>query len=290
MKTFAQPRVRLDIDLTFSIESDANVTSGTVRASGSEITVFVDAPGAFVSNGAVARRSLQEFAKTLAGEGVTVTVEGPKGVIASVGAVTASPLSRVLSGSSNVRLGSVPALVNALQKSSGVPRVEIPPSTMFPLVPTVSRRISRRVTTTHYLRGSGRPRLIFVVGSAVWDGKPPREFDLLDGTTTIGSSVDADLRLEGLDPIHAEIRHDDNDDYVLYVLSSVSEELPILLPTRSSKSGGRILRTGARIELGPWRMGFFREEFADHGRPYGGRVGGELARQKRQPGPRGERS
>ena len=77
---------------------------------------------------------------------------------------------------------------------------------------------------------------------------------------------------------------------MLYVLSSVSEELPILLPTRASKSGGRILRTGARIELGPWRMGFFREEFADHGRPYGGRVGGELARQKRQPGPRGERS
>jgi hypothetical protein len=28
---------------------------------------------------------------------------------------------------------------------------------------------------------------------------------------------------------------------------------------------------------------FVREEYADHGRPYGGRIGGELGRQRRQP-------
>ena len=46
---------------------------------------------------------------------------------------------------------------------------------------------------------------------------------------------------------------------------------------------GRILRTGALIALGEWRLAFFREEFADHGRPYGGRVGGEFAVQRPQP-------
>jgi hypothetical protein len=30
-------------------------------------------------------------------------------------------------------------------------------------------------------------------------------------------------------------------------------------------------------------MTFFREEFADHGRPYGGRVGGEIGHQRPQP-------
>jgi hypothetical protein len=43
------------------------------------------------------------------------------------------------------------------------------------------------------------------------------------------------------------------------------------------------LRTGALITLGPWRLAFFREEFADHGRPFGGRMGGEFAVQRPQP-------
>jgi hypothetical protein len=35
--------------------------------------------------------------------------------------------------------------------------------------------------------------------------------------------------------------------------------------------------------LGEWTMSFYREEYADHGRPYGGRIGGELGRQQAQP-------
>jgi hypothetical protein len=44
------------------------------------------------------------------------------------------------------------------------------------------------------------------------------------------------------------------------------------------------LRTAARVDVGRWTMSFFREEFADHGRPYGGRIGGELGHQRPQPG------
>ena len=156
----------------------------------------------------------------------------------------------------------------------------LPPSTLLPLVPTFDRKIRRKITTTHYTPGSGRPRLIFVVGSENWNGQKPREFDLRPDTTTIGSSPDADLRLPGLEPIHAEIRHDGDDEYVLYAIGEVgggSRALP------GEDDGGRILRTGARMEMGKWRMGFFREEYADHGRPFGGRVGGELAYQKPQP-------
>ena len=36
-------------------------------------------------------------------------------------------------------------------------------------------------------------------------------------------------------------------------------------------------------------MSFYREEYADHGRPYGGRVGGEIGHQRPQP-PRGART
>ncbi|MBG6054218.1 hypothetical protein IWX81_000608 [Salinibacterium sp. CAN_S4] len=284
-----QPRVTLDIDLTFSVETDTELVSGTVRASGSTVTVFVDNPAAFLAGGSTLRGGIPEIVDSLADEGVTVTVEGPKGVVASIGAVRPSVLSRLASGSTHVRLGGIPALMDALRRSSGSPGIPMPPSTVFPLVPTISRRVKRRVTTTHYLRGSGRPRLIFVVGSEVWDGKPPREFALLDGTTVIGSGAGADLRLEGLALRHAEIRHDENDDYVYHLLTPPPAG-ELIGDVRELTPKGRILRTGARIELGQWRMGFFREEFADHGRPYGGRIGGELARQKRQPGPRGERA
>jgi hypothetical protein len=45
----------------------------------------------------------------------------------------------------------------------------------------------------------------------------------------------------------------------------------------------QVLRTGAQFVLGPWRFVFMRAEFADHGRPYGGREGGEGEVQPDQP-------
>ena len=137
-------------------------------------------------------------------------------------------------------------------------------------------------TTTHDPRGGGRPRLIFALGGSTQVRTPQREFDLLFGITTIGSSIDADLSLAGLDDFHAEIRRDTADEYhFFHVGSSFSP----------SRVHGRIvptamLRTGAVIVAGRWTMSYYREEFADHGRPYGGRSGGELAYQRRQSLPR----
>lgn len=51
-------------------------------------------------------------------------------------------------------------------------------------------------------------------------------------------------------------------------------------------SGNAILRTGNRINIGIRTMSYYREEFADHGRPHGGRVGGTHGYQKPQLAPR----
>lgn len=306
-------RVKLNIDLGFSLveptgavgASKANpdkdstgsefgdsfgaedAMHGTVTANGTEITVFTSNPEMFVQGRALNLEPLRALASELASRGLTVSITGPVGLIARLGDVQASVTQRLVTRSPNIVLGSRTALGPLVQaRMRGQSRmpvaIPLPPSTVFPLVPTFDRHSRRRVTTTHYTPGSGRPRLIFVVGSQNWNGQMPREFDLLPGITTIGSSAAADLQLPGLKPLHAEIRHDDNDEYRLFASGDVAAS------SRPSDDGhsirnGQILRTGSRLEMGPWRMGYFREEFADHGRPFGGRVGGELAVQKPQP-------
>ena len=138
------------------------------------------------------------------------------------------------------------------------------------------------VTTTHDPRGGGRPRLIFALGDTAPPHASQREFDLLPGVSVIGSAPDADLRLEGLDARHAEIRRDERDEYLYVDLGSQS-------PGRvdGQEISGKPLRTGDRIELGDWTLSFFREEFADHGIPFGGRHGGDPHPVQQEPRPRG---
>lgn len=284
--------VRLDINLSFSeheqgADADTPPFEGTITAAGTEVRIVVSDPSRLPGNGRRTLAELSTVADALASRGISVKLEGPDGPILQLGDVKKSALQRVITGSRHIRLGSVGAVAPLLtRRNKGqVLTFPIPPETPFPLVPTINRTVRRRITTTHYTPGSGRPRLIFAVGDATWDGSRPREFDLLPTKTVIGSGEEADLRLPGLAPVHAEIRHEGDDEYVLYGFDVVGgggarEQGP------GRGGGGRILRTGARIELGAWRLAYFRAEFADHGRPYGGRVGGELARQRKQP-PRG---
>ena len=296
---------RLDIDLTFSLvepgetaasapddtgatsgsaPSDVEQMTGTITASGLDITIHASKPELFVQARSVKLKDLRGLAADLAERGLTVSLFGPDGLIVRLGAVQTSVVQHLLTGSPHIGLGSRAAVAPMLRRrdasATSTHAVQLPPPTLFPLAPTFDRRIRRRITTTHYTAGAGRPRLIFVIGSENWNGQMPREFDLLPGVTTIGSSPTADLQLDGLEPIHAEIRHDANDEYVLHPLGEVgggSHRIP------GERDDGQVLRTGARIEMGQWRMGYFREEYADHGRPYGGRLGGELAYQRPQP-------
>ncbi|SEN70799.1 hypothetical protein SAMN05216281_11220 [Cryobacterium luteum] len=298
-------RFGLHIDLAFSLE-EPTVTSegssdgstgdtfgptdtmqGTITADGTDVTIYTSNPEMFVQGRALNLEPLRALAAELAARKLTVSITGPVGLIARLGDVQASVTQRLVTRSPHIVLGARNALGPLVQaRLRGQARmpvaIPLPPSTVFPLAPTFDRRSRRKVTTTHYTPGSGRPRLIFVVGSENWNGQMPREFNLLPGTTTIGSSPEADLQLPGLKPLHAEIRHDENDEYRLFAIGEVAGSSR---PTEDGRSigNGQILRTGSRLEMGPWRMGYFREEFADHGRPFGGRVGGELAVQKPQP-------
>jgi len=145
---------------------------------------------------------------------------------------------------------------------------------------------TRKVTTTNDPAGGGRPRLIFAErGTRLDEGdgadRDQQEFELLPGATTIGSSPDADVRLAGLRPQHAEVRRDKADEY-LYVHLDPGGRSTV----DGVSVGEKRLHTGDRIELGDWVLSFARAESADHGRPYGGRQGGELSYQRTQQTPR----
>ncbi|MDN3937651.1 FHA domain-containing protein [Arthrobacter sp. YD4] len=276
------PRFRVDADLEFSVtEPSGGGTSGTVQAAGTEVKVTLSSLDSSLGQRMPSLQQLRPLAKTLAEQGLTVVIEGPQGLIASLGAVRTGRAQRLLTRSPHIRLGNVRTVAPLARrggrtKDAGMSL--LPPETPLPLLPTVKRRIVRKVTTTHHTRGSGRPRLIFVQDSATWDGQVPREFNLSGERMSIGSGPDADLRLDGLESIHAEIVHNERDEYVLVRHGVVTGSFG---PADSS-----ILRTGARLQMGPWCLAYFREEFADHGRPFGGRSGGEFAYQKPQLDPR----
>ncbi|MGI9007529.1 MAG: FHA domain-containing protein [Streptosporangiaceae bacterium] len=125
------------------------------------------------------------------------------------------------------------------------------------------------MTTTHDPHGGGHPRLILALGGLAEAHSAQREFPLFPGTTTVGSAADADVRLIGLEHRHAEVRRDGADEYVYCDLGSSAGSRVDGQPV-----GEWALHTGDRIEIGRWILSYYRDEFADHGRPYGGREGG----------------
>lgn len=276
------PRFRADINLDFSLqEASGEEVRGSVKASGPEVVVALDRVDVLQSRRLPSLGDLRPLAKTLSEQGLTVVVDGPDGRIISLGAVEAPASQRVITKSPHIKLGKLGVLAPMLKPGRRSPARGIsllPPGTLLPLLPTVKRRIPRRITTTHYTRGGGRPRLIFVQDSKSWNGQVPREFSLTAERVRIGSDDSVDLRLPGLDGVHAEIVHNDQDEYVLVRHGKV---------TGSFGAGSTsVLRTGSRLQMGQWCLAFFREEFADHGRPFGGRSGGEFAYQRPQRDPR----
>lgn len=131
--------------------------------------------------------------------------------------------------------------------------------------------------TTHDSWGAGHPRLI------ITSEETRMTVDLLEDQTTIGSVGGNTIELPGADPVHATIDHDERDEYVLTLHGEGEMNAD---PSASGTHDGastETLRTGASFTIGPWRLVFQRDEFADHGRPYGGRQGGEYSDQPAQP-------
>lgn len=122
------------------------------------------------------------------------------------------------------------------------------------------------VTTTHAAWGAGHPRILATSEHERY------VHEIRCDLTHLGSADDSDLQLHATDPLHAKILHDITDEYVLTMFGE------------GATSSGRhaVLRTGAHFTAGPWQLIFVRDEFSDHGRPYGGRVGGEAGHQRPQ--------
>jgi hypothetical protein len=90
--------------------------------------------------------------------------------------------------------------------------------------------------------------------------------------------------LDGLAPHHATVVHDEADEYVISSTAAGAAAGPdAQTRVHGAVVRHQLLRTGARVDIGPHSLAFYREEFADHGRPYGGRVGGEAGHQRPQP-------
>ncbi|MEX2291487.1 MAG: FHA domain-containing protein [Mycobacteriales bacterium] len=134
-----------------------------------------------------------------------------------------------------------------------------------------------KYASTHDPAGGGDPHLTFASGGQMTydlccDPAGQRIFHLPPGVSTIGSDESCDLCLEGLRPQHAQIYRNDADDYVIVNISRCPD-----LRVHGRTVPEAELHTGTRIELGPWVLCYNRAEFADHGRPNGGRQGGELS-------------
>ncbi len=273
--------VSVTADLRLAVDiPGASPVSAHLTGAGTALTLQVDEP--FVFAGRRDAGAIRGLAAGLARRGVTVTVVGPSGPLVTLGSCRASWLQRRVTRSRNIRIeqrAGLWSLARGRAQSRNVtalPTAELaPPATVWPPAPTFLRR-RRSVTTTHDPDRGGDPRLVMAPSAHPGPDERPPVFPLRRDVTTIGSAPDSDIRLPGLAGRHAEVHHDEEDEFVLVAVEGAA--LVHGAPVQRA-----LLRNATRVELGGSTLVFVREEYADHGRPYGGRVGGELGHQRRQP-------
>jgi hypothetical protein len=277
-------QLTIDADLEFSVDiPGSRPVRGSLTGSGKTLELRVNHPDLFAGRSDAG--AIRGIALALAERGLSISVVTPAGPLVTLGSARTSWLQRRVTRSRHIRIERGAGLVSLLRgrrqsPSAGVLPVAAlaPPTTLFPLAPTMARRRRRIVTTTHDPDRGGNPRLSLAPGPYPQVGERPTVFPLRDGVTTIGSGPECDIRLDGLDPLHAEVRHDDKDDYVVVRKAHVGR-----VRVHGAEVDTAVLCTGTRLDLDDWQLSYFREEYADHGRPYGGRIGGELGHQRPQP-------
>lgn len=275
--------VRFEADLRFSVAVPGRgEVTGSLRGAGDRLELHVSDPVVFAGRGDAS--AVRGIAGALAAYGVTVAVIAGDQLLLELGATDSGWLQRRVTGSRHLRVagvrGALAGIAGKVRNESTLPGRElVPPTTLFPLLPTFGRRPQRPVTTTHDPGRGGNPRLVLTVGNARLPDSGKIIHPLRSDVTTIGSDSTCDIRLAGLAPVHAVVEHDRDDELVIIDRAG----------GRTTRVNGqpverRVLRTGARVEVGPWILAYRRAEYADHGRPFGGRIGGELGRQDKQPG------
>jgi hypothetical protein len=274
----------VDADLQFTLDlPGVDTVSGSLTGSGRRLELRVSDP--FLFAGRDDASAVRGIAEGLARHGLSITVVAPRGPLVTLGVARASWLQRRVTGSRHIRVergGGLWSLVRGRVRATtgGVlPAADLaPPATLLPLAPTLRRRPRQPVTTTHDPGRGGNPRLFLTLPEHPTPDTHQDVFPLRDDVTTIGSGPGCDIRLAGLDAVEVEVRHDGADEFVVHRIGR-----PGVTRVNGAPVDTALLRTGSRLVVGEWKFAFFREEYADHGRPYGGRVGGELGHQRRQP-------
>ena len=269
-------------DLAFEVEVEGRpAVHASLRGTGSRLVLDVDDPATFA--GGADAPVVRAVARALAERGIEVRVVQGQRHLITLGDVRTPWWQRLGTRSRHIRLGSARGVLTSARARSGSARAVlpdaslVPPGTLFPLMPTLGRRRRRdSPTTTHDPARGGGPRLVFAVNNPLVPPGRRRLVWLDDQVTTLGSSADCDVVLEGLAPLHAEVRHDERDEFVLVAHAPRTR-------VHGAEVAQGLLRTGTRVRLGDWELTYYREEYADHGRPYGGRIGGELGHQQPQP-------
>lgn len=271
-------------DLQFSVTVPGHgPVSGSLVGCGRRLELRLDDAVAFAGRGDSG--AVRAVAEVLAGYGVTMAVIAQDRTLLEVGATNPGWLQRRLTRSRHLRVvslrGALAGARGQAQGSAGIlpGKALVPPPTLFPVAPTFGRRPAPPISTTHDPRRGGNPRLVVTVGNKRLPDSGTLIHPLRKDVTTIGSDPACDIRLAGLAPIHAVVEHDEHDELVLHDRAGNRTTRVNGLPVER-----RVLRTGARVEIGDWILAYRRAEYADHGRPYGGRIGGELGRQQPQPG------
>ena len=272
--------VAADLDFSLEVRHGPTVT-GHLAGQGGALRLVVDDPTAFAGRGDAAM--IRGVADALAARDLTVDVLNDDRVLLTLGAVRTSWWQRRMTGSRHLRVAGARGAWTALRARSGASSGDgvlptstmTPPGTVLPLLPTLGRRPAH-VTTTHATYGSGDPRLILAPREHAMPGGVQPVFRLRRDVVTIGSAADAGICLPGLRPRHAEVRHEADDEFWIVDLSGDTR-------VNGERVRRQLLRTASRLEVGQWTMTFYREEYADHGRPHGGRIGGEAGHQRPQP-------
>ncbi|WP_157210021.1 FHA domain-containing protein [Nocardioides aequoreus] len=269
-------------DLRVSVRPEGREPIGlSLSGSGSRLTLQVDDASAFAGQRDAV--GVRDIADMLARWGLVIDVVDTRGRrLLSVGDVRAPWWQRPVTRTRHLRVAASRGVLAALRGRTRPSQQLLPsggvgvPPTPLPIAPTFLRRQVRRIASTDTAYGGGSPRLVLLPADGIWRPELPT-FWLQQATTTIGSDPSCTVVLPGLAPVHAEVRVEEGDEYVL-----------VARDRRTSVHGEpvtrQVLRTSARIQLAETVLTFVREEFADHGRPHGGRVGGELGRQRPQHG------
>ena len=280
--------LRVEANLDFRLELPGRRSlGGHLVGRGRRLELRVDDPSAFA--GRADSAAVRSVAAGLARQGLVVDVVADDTVLLSLGRVRSGWWQRRVTGSRHMRVGGGRGLWTAARARARAGSSEAllpdrslaPPATLWPVAPTFRRRPAA-VTTTHAASGAGDPRRVLAAREDMGRGEPQPVFRLRRPVVTLGSDEDANICLPSLAPHHAEIHHDDDDEFTV-----VAGHGPVRVNGEPVER--RLLRTASRVDVGPWTLVFYREEYADHGRPFGGRVGGEVGHQRPQP-PRAART